>query len=190
MTQGSPVSPSPAPRPGWRRALPPLLAGALVAGLGWALLRPAQEPGAAAGLVGQPAPSFSLPALDGGAVSLAEYRGRPVVLNFWASWCGPCREEAPLLARLAAQPGGAAVVGVLFNETKEENARTFIRENALQYPNLRDQGAQTAVAYNVTGIPQTVFIDAAGTVRALDRGALDEATLNEGLRAIGAPALR
>lgn len=176
------------PAPPWRRALPPVLAAALVAGLGWALLRPA-GPGAGSALVGQPAPAFTLRALDGEEVALGAYRGRPVVLNFWASWCDPCRREAPLFAELARRPGGPAVVGVLFNETNEPGARAFARQYGLNYPHLRDAGAETAIAYTVTGIPQTVFIDARGVVQRVDRGELDRAGLNEGLRSIGVPGL-
>lgn len=181
-------APVPAPRPLWQRALPPVLAGGVVAALGWALLRPAGE-GSAGPLVGKAAPAFELTGLDGEAVRLSDYRGRPVVVNFWASWCGPCREEAPLFARLSARPDAPAVVGILFNETKEQNARNFIRDYRLNYPNLRDRGVETAMAYNVTGIPHTVFIDREGVVRHLDRGGLDEARLNVGLAKIGVAAL-
>ena len=186
MTKSPP--PAPAARPAWTRALPPLLAAALVGGLGWALLKPA---GNVAGgpLVGKPAPDFSLTGLDGRTVGLADYRGKPVVLNFWASWCGPCREEAPLFAKLAARPGAPAVLGILFNETKPQNARDFARQYGLNYPNLQDPGVATAVAYGVTGIPRTVFIDAQGVVRHIDQGGLDTARLNAGLTKIGVPEL-
>lgn len=185
MTEPAPASPA---RPAWTRALPPLLAAALVGGLGWTLLKPAGN--AANGpLVGKPAPQFNLTGLDGQPVALADYRGRPVVLNFWASWCGPCREEAPLFAKLAAHPGAPAVLGILFNETKPQNARDFARQYGLTYPNLQDPGVATAIAYQVTGIPRTVFIDAQGVVRHIDQGGLDTARLNAGLSKIGVPGL-
>lgn len=184
-----PVPPTPAPAPLWRRALPPVLAAALVGGLGWALLRPAGTEAGGSALVGQPAPPFALSALSGETVSLQAYRGRPVVLNFWASWCEPCRREAPLFAELARRPGGPAVIGVLFNETNEPGARTFIQQYGLNYPHLRDPGAGAAIAYTVTGIPQTVFIDQAGVVRGVDRGELDRAQLNRGLQSLGVPGL-
>lgn len=186
----SPVPPVRSPAPAWRRAAPPVFAAALVGGLAWALLRPAgPEGGSGSMLVGQPAPAFALTSLGGESVALEAYRGRPVVLNFWASWCDPCRREAPLFAELARRPGGPAVIGVLFNETNEAGARTFAEQYGLNYPHLRDPGADTAIAYTVTGIPQTVFIDAGGVVQRVDRGELNREGLSEGLRSIGVPGL-
>ena len=182
-----PSTPPPA-APAWRRFLPPLIAAALVAGLGAALLQPARNATTGGPLIGKPAPAFTLESLDGVPVSLEGLRGRPVVLNFWASWCGPCREEAPMFRELSARQGGGdglAVVGILFQETSDSNARNFLREFALTYPTLRDPGARTAIDYGVSGIPETVFIDRQGVVQYLDRGALTRERLNAGLKSIG-----
>ncbi|MDL2345305.1 redoxin domain-containing protein [Deinococcus sp. MIMF12] len=189
MTDLSPTSnPTPAPAPLWRRLLPPVLAAGLVAVLGAALLSPSRNATDGGPLVGKPAPGFTLESLDGAQVSLAALQGRPVVLNFWASWCEPCREEAPLFRELGEKRSGEtgpAVLGILFQETKEQNARDFIREYALAYPNLRDPGIKTGIDYGVAGIPETVFIDQEGIIRHVDRGGLSRERLNVGLEKIG-----
>ncbi|WP_104990414.1 TlpA family protein disulfide reductase [Deinococcus sp. NW-56] len=189
MTELSPSSnPTPAPAPLWRRLLPPVLAATLVAVLGVALLSPSRNATDGGPLVGKPAPEFTLESLDGAQVSLAALQGRPVVLNFWASWCEPCREEAPLFRELGEKRGGEngpAILGILFQETKEQNARDFIREYALAYPNLRDPGIKTGINYGVAGIPETVFIDQEGIIRHVDRGGLSRERLNVGLEKIG-----
>ncbi|CAM3429065.1 TlpA family protein disulfide reductase [Deinococcus saxicola] len=183
----NPTPPQPHPAPAWRRTIPPLIAAALVGVLGYALLSPAKNATTGGPLIGKPAPAFTLTSLDGVPISLESLKGRPVVLNFWASWCGPCREEAPLFRELGAQQtaGGAAILGILFQETKEQNARDFIKEFALAYPNLRDPGINTGVDYGVSGIPETVFIDRAGVVQFMDRGGLTRERLNAGLEKIG-----
>ncbi|WP_221090589.1 TlpA family protein disulfide reductase [Deinococcus aquaedulcis] len=185
-------APAPTSAPLWRRLLPPAIAFALVAALAAALLSPSRGATTGGPLVGKPAPAFTLQSLDGVPVSLESLKGRPVVLNFWASWCGPCRAEAPLLRELSERQGagqGLAVIGILFNETSEKNARDFIREYALAYPNLKDPGLDTGVNYGVSGIPETVFVDAGGVVRHMDRGGLTHEKLNAGLKAIGVPGL-
>ncbi|WP_184134712.1 TlpA family protein disulfide reductase [Deinococcus humi] len=188
MTDTPRAEPSkPNSAPIWRRVLPPLIAAALVGVLGYTLLSPAKNATTGGPLIGKPAPDFTLTSLDEVSISLASLKGRPVVLNFWASWCGPCREEAPLFRELGAQQtaDGAAILGILFQETKEQNARDFIKEFALAYPTLRDPGINTGVDYGVSGIPETVFIDKEGIVQFMDRGGLTRERLNAGLEKIG-----
>jgi thiol-disulfide isomerase/thioredoxin len=110
------------------------------------------------------APSFSLPALDGRPVDLASYRGKVVLLNFWATWCGPCVEEMPSLERLhqALGPEGLAVVTVSTDED-EAALREFVRKFALTMPVLRDPGGRGPAAhYRTTGYPETFVLDRAG----------------------------
>lgn len=169
-----------------KRWLPPLLAAALVAVLAIALLRgnPENDGGP---LVGKPAPNFALTALDGTKVNLAQYRGRPVVLNFWASWCGPCREEAPLLSSLSKQQseGGLVVIGVLFQD-KAADAQKFRQDFGLAFPSALDPKADTAIEYGVSGVPETFFIDKDGVVRKHVPGELNEQKARDGLKEIGA----
>lgn len=193
MTDTQPLQNTPkAPVPTWRRAIPPLLAGALVGVLGYTLLRPAHNATTGGPLIGKPAPAFTLESLDGSRISLASLKGRPVVLNFWASWCGPCRDEAPMFRELSEKQAagtGVTILGILFQETNEQSARDFIKEYALAYPNLKDPGIDTGVNYGVSGIPETVFIDKDGVVQHMDRGGLTRERLNVGLQKIGVPGI-
>ena len=137
--------------------------------------RPAAE-------LGRPAPLFELPDLarPGSRIALAGLRGRPVVLNFWASWCEPCREEAPELARVARrfEEAGVRFLGINILDGREE-ALAYVRRYGIPYPSVRDTRAVVAKRYGVTGAPETVFIDAEGNVvgryiGAFRRGQLDE----------------
>ena len=139
-------------------------------------------------LVGSPAPAFRLTSLDGRDVSLEELRGRPVVLNFWASWCVPCREEAPLLDAVAREfgPRGLVVLGVLFSD-EPDAARTFAARYGLSYASVIDPDGRTAVDFGVFGIPETFFIDASGTIRSLQIGPVLESDLRARIAGLLAP---
>jgi cytochrome c biogenesis protein CcmG/thiol:disulfide interchange protein DsbE len=123
--------------------------------------------------LGRQAPAFSLERLGGGRVSLDDLRGRPIVLNFWASWCVPCRDEAPMLTRLAADYAdqGVAVVGIVYRDDAT-NAIDFMRRYGQTYPGLLDPAQRTALDYGVFGVPETYFIDAGGVIRARQLGPL------------------
>ena len=124
------------------------------------------------------APRFELALFDGGTLGLAELRGRGVVLNFWASWCVPCREEAPLLARTweANRGRGITVVGVDVWDTEPE-ARAFIAEFGVTYPNGPDGQAQIGTEYGIPGVPTTIFLDPQGRIARRWVGALVEQRL-------------
>jgi cytochrome c biogenesis protein CcmG/thiol:disulfide interchange protein DsbE len=122
-----------------------------------------------------PAPPLSLPALDApGRRSLASYRGRVVVLNFWASWCPPCRAETPLLQRwhrrMAAR---GTVIGVDVLDVTDD-ALAFARARGLDYPLVRDRDGGTARDFGVAGYPETVVVDRRGRVAAIQRGPVDD----------------
>lgn len=122
---------------------------------------------------GMPAPAFSLTTFDGRSVRLGELSGTPVVLNFWASWCPPCREEAPALNAVARRNEGRVVFLGINVRDREEDARRFLREFGVPYQNGPDSGGVEA-AYGAFGIPYTVFIGRDGTVARTWLGPLDE----------------
>lgn len=134
-------------------------------------------------LVGQPAPSFSLREVGNNrVVSLEAFRGKPVVLNFWATWCVPCYAEHPVLVRSAATMSNSVqFLGVVYEDT-EEKIREFLRQNGASYPSLMDEGGKTAIAYGIYGVPETLFISPNGTIVAKVDGPLTVETLQLNLQ--------
>lgn len=137
-------------------------------------------------LVGRAAPDFTLQPLDGGVpVTLASLRGRPVVLNFWATWCMPCLQEHPTLVSAARSLGERVrFIGVIY-EDSEEQVRGFLARRGSAYPSLLDPGSRTAIAFGIFGVPETYFIDAEGKIAAKHVGPLDPASLEARLRQAG-----
>ncbi len=132
------------------------------------------------------APAFDLPALSGSdRVRLADYRGKIVVLNFWASWCDPCAEEAPLLATMAAeqQKDGVVFVGIDANDVVDD-ARAFANRFGLDYAQAHDGDGSEKDRFGVTGFPETFVIDRNGRAVEWFPGQIDA----DGLRAAIAKA--
>jgi cytochrome c biogenesis protein CcmG, thiol:disulfide interchange protein DsbE len=130
---------------------------------------------------GEMAPAESLPRLQGGGdESLADYRGRWVLVNFWASWCVPCREEAPTLERFQQRHGGAGftVVGIDSRDLSGDG-RAFAEKYGLSYPQLRDGDGNAAHAFGTTGVPENFLIDPRGRVRLLVHGPVSAEYLRE-----------
>jgi cytochrome c biogenesis protein CcmG/thiol:disulfide interchange protein DsbE len=131
--------------------------------------------------VGEQAPSAPLPRLEGdGDGSLAQYRGRWVLVNFWASWCVPCKQEAPTLEEFQKQHGGPKFT-VLGIDTRDltDDGRAFAREYELSYPQLRDGDGNAAHSYGTTGVPENFLVDPNGLVRWETPGPVDEQYLHE-----------
>lgn len=115
-------------------------------------------------LVGRAAPPFTLTPVGGGApVSLESLRGRPVVLNFWATWCTPCIQEHPALSGVAAARPDVTFLGVVYQD-EEARIRDFQRRYGSTYPSLVDPDGKTSIAYGIAGVPETFFIDRTGTI--------------------------
>ena len=136
-------------------------------------------------LVGRAAPPFALAPVGGGpAVTLESLNGRPVVLNFWATWCAPClQEHATLVRTAAAHRADVTFLGVVY-EDEEDRVRAFLQRHGSAYPSLLDPEARTAIAYGVAGVPETYFIDAAGVIQAKVAFPLDPDMMEENLRKI------
>ncbi|MER2599072.1 MAG: TlpA disulfide reductase family protein [Caldilineales bacterium] len=135
--------------------------------------------------VGHPAPDFTLPMLQSDALTLADLRGQPVVLNFWASWCGPCRAEMPELQRLHERlaASGVAVVGVNQGESAS-TAATYFQTLGLDFPVALDERTGVSQLYLVNSLPTTFFIDRDGIVRNVFIGPMTDAVLTQTLRSI------
>jgi cytochrome c biogenesis protein CcmG, thiol:disulfide interchange protein DsbE len=128
-----------------------------------------------------PAPALLLDRLDReGKLSLESLRGNAVVLNFWASWCAPCKEEAPLLeeAWRDHRDKGLVVVGVDAQDFRGD-ARSFMRRFGLTYPVVHDGRGSTLGRFGVTGFPETFFIDREGKIVAVEVGPLDDRNKDE-----------
>jgi cytochrome c biogenesis protein CcmG, thiol:disulfide interchange protein DsbE len=131
-------------------------------------------------LVGRPAPEFTLrDVTSGNTVDLAALRGKPVVVNFWATWCIPCYEEHQVL-RMGAASSGSAVqfLGVIYDD-EEARILQFLRQNGSSYPTLMDDQGKTAIAYGVYGVPETFFIRPDGTIAAKHEGPLSPTSLSQ-----------
>lgn len=196
-----------AERPAERRFGPLVLAQALAIGLVLALLGLLVWKVAYGGEGGRlvaavkrgdrpAAPAFALPviwnrpetwpervrlALADGTVALDELRGTPVVLNFWASWCIPCKEEAPFLAASAqAHRNDVAFLGIDIQDF-ERDARDFLEELDVPYPSVRDGTPKTHTAYGLTGVPETYYVDAEGRIVEHAVGAVSRRELEAGI---------
>lgn len=135
--------------------------------------------------LGQRAPDFTLRDVDGGEVTLSDLRGRPLLINFWATWCGPCRTEMPVIEAAYEQHRAAGLV-VLAIDVREnpELARTFAGWLGVSFTLLDDGSGDVAQRYRVTAFPTSFFVDRAGVIRAWQVGAMDRPTLDQHLASI------
>ncbi len=129
--------------------------------------------------VGRAAPNFTLRTLDDEVITLSDFRGQPVVLNFWASWCGPCRQETPALQQFAEEHGNVHVIGVNQQE-QPRTAREFAEEFGVTYPLPLDRTGEVSQGFRVNrGLPVTFFIDANGVIQEIHYSVVTEDDLRE-----------
>jgi cytochrome c biogenesis protein CcmG/thiol:disulfide interchange protein DsbE len=136
-------------------------------------------------MVNRAAPGFVLKTFEGNTISLEDFRGRPVVINFWASWCPPCRDEAPLIERTwrAYKNRDLIFIGVNIQDRKED-ALNYLREFNITYPNGPDPTGEITIDYGVSGLPVTFFVSRDGKVIRRWVGALEPSVLKRSIEEI------
>jgi cytochrome c biogenesis protein CcmG, thiol:disulfide interchange protein DsbE len=150
---------------------------ALLALMIWGIGKRAEGTVGSVPVTARPAPGFTLTLLDGKPFDLSGVRGKPVLINFWASWCIPCEEEAAVLEQGSrAYRDRVTFIGVNVQDT-DPLAREFLRRFGVTYPNGRDASGAIAVEYGMSGVPETYFVDRDGQLVRKWQGALDNVRL-------------
>jgi thiol-disulfide isomerase/thioredoxin len=164
-----------------------LIALALLLGGGWLILnqtkpdtnRGALEP---APVKGHPSPEISLMSTDGTLVNLSDFKGKPVIINFWATWCPPCRAETPDLQEVHRELGDKVAI-LSVNATSQDGGDVagFMREFGVTFTVVLDPEGKAFEAYNIRGLPTTIFVDRAGIVNEVFTGAVNKAYIESKL---------
>ncbi|MFN8532217.1 MAG: TlpA disulfide reductase family protein [Dehalococcoidia bacterium] len=142
----------------------------------------------AAPVVGGAAPDFNLGQLDGSPLSLSSLKGKPVLINFWATWCAPCRDEMPLIqdAAIRYERSGLTVLAINVQEG-EALVKPFVDEFGLKFTVVLDKNGDVVSRYRVRGLPTSVFVGRDGVIRSVYLGPMDANTLETHLRGILGP---
>jgi cytochrome c biogenesis protein CcmG, thiol:disulfide interchange protein DsbE len=134
-------------------------------------------------LIGRAAPAFALRQVGTqNTIDVSRFKGRPVIVNFWATWCGPCWEEHPVLVANARQlQPNVQFLGVVFQD-QESKILNFLEQRGSSYPTVVDEAGKTAIAYGVGGVPETFFLDANGVIVAKHTGPMSTEDIETNLR--------
>ncbi len=134
-----------------------------------------------------PAPDRALPLLAGGEGSIGDWRGKPVIVNFWASWCEPCKDEAPLMERAheRLKAKGGTVLGVTVSDASDDS-KAFMRKYGISFPSLRDVDGELAEDFGTTGVPESFAVDAEGRIVAVSTGQVSREFVDGALKLVGA----
>lgn len=130
------------------------------------------------------APDFELKDLSGTSVRLSSLKGKPVLINFWATWCGPCQSEMPLIQEIAQKYPNLVVLAVNDGEVQRDVV-DFVDRYGLKFPVLMDPEALVNIQYQVTGLPTSYFVDEQGVIRSLQIGVLSDTQIETHLKKIG-----
>jgi thiol-disulfide isomerase/thioredoxin len=162
-----------------------LLLGLFLAAAALFMFAPAAKRSATPPATGKTVPDFTLRSIDGGEVKLADLKGTPVVINFWATWCPPCQGEMPLLDSTARRLNGKVVFLAIDYDEKAGDVEAYAATNGLSLPILLDPGGKVAERFYVFNFPTTFFIDSEGVLRAQHIGQLDAPLLDQYLETAG-----
>jgi peroxiredoxin len=139
-------------------------------------------------VVGQPAPTFALRNADGEIVKLTDLRGKVVWINFWATWCRPCKQELPDIQKLYGEKRGQGLEVLTINyQDPREDAIAYFRDNNLEIPMLLDPNGSVYDQYRLQGLPDSFFVDRDGNVAALHYGYMTEEKMRQRLEQAGLP---
>jgi cytochrome c biogenesis protein CcmG/thiol:disulfide interchange protein DsbE len=165
-----------------------VIQGSCLPATGWAQHGPHAAGQPSTATIGRPASPFQLKTLEGAVVNVGTFRGKPLIINFFASWCDPCREEMPLINELAAKGArnGYGVLGIAVEDGRAAVLR-YATEAKLIFPVALDTSSAVKRAYRIFGPPATFFVDAEGTVRDAVIGPIDAERARLGLQRAGGP---
>lgn len=149
-----------------------------------AATEPMREPAEATQPETVPAADFTVKDLDGNDVKLSDYFGKPIVLNFWAYWCGPCQMEMPEFNAKYEELGGDVVFLMVHADSDTTQGKSLVAANSYEFPVVYDEKGQAAAAYGITAFPTTFFIDAEGNLQAHYVGAMSAELLQSGIDTI------